>query len=48
MEAHDSDQMSDHLEQVQNFTGKLLGQMASENVCIVEVGDIQVIDSKII
>jgi hypothetical protein len=48
MDAHDSDQMADRLEEVQQFTGKLLGQMASENVCIVEVGDVQVIDSKII
>ena len=48
MEAHDSDQMTDRLEEVQAFTGKLLGQMASESVCVVEVGDIQVIDSKIV
>jgi len=48
MDAHDSDQMADRLEDLQAFTGKLLGQMAAENVCVVEVGDIQVVDSKIV
>jgi hypothetical protein len=48
MDAHDSDQMSDRLDEVQAFTGKLLGQMVAESVCVVEVGEIQVIDSKIV
>ena len=48
MDAKDSDQMADRLEEVQAHTCRLLGQVASENVCIVEVGEVQVIDSKIV
>jgi hypothetical protein len=46
MDAKDSDEMQDRLTDVQTLVNKLLGQMASERVCLVEVGDIQVIDSK--
>jgi hypothetical protein len=48
MDAKDSDEMGDRLDEVQIAVNKLLGQMASENVCLVEVGDVQVIDSKIV
>jgi hypothetical protein len=48
MDAKDSDEMGDRLDEVQIAVNKLLGQMASENVCVVEVGQVQLIDSKIV
>lgn len=46
MDAKDSDEVADNLEIVQNHVNKLLGTMANEKVCMVEVGEIQIIDSK--
>ena len=46
MEAKDSDIMQDRLTELQPLVNKMLGQMANKNAAIVEIGDIQVIDSK--
>lgn len=46
MDAKDTDDVQDCLAEVQKFTNKLLGEMASPTCCIVEVGEPQIVEVK--